>query len=104
MEFKLGQEISIEHKLVRKTSHDNRKGGQRLKNWSAQKIGQKRVIVVGERVLQNGRTHWDGEYGYVFSPMEYFKALLVCESLKSKPFYIFDPRTSPAPDSEAAHD
>jgi hypothetical protein len=51
----------------------------------------KKVIVIGIRTLSNGYNLWDEDMGNVYYPQTYFKALLVVENLRSKPFYIAPP-------------
>lgn len=46
------------------------------------------VIVVGVRTLSNGFNRYLSEYGNVFHPQTFFKALLVVKDLKTKPFFV----------------
>jgi len=83
--MKLGQKITIDHKLKRvvkphpKPLHDN-------KFWEKEKIKPKECILIGVRTLSNGVS--DYSEGTYYEPKEYFKAYLVVESLNRKPFFV----------------
>jgi hypothetical protein len=87
-----GQKIKITSVLKRRvkyTANDQYGFRKRLKEWEAVPIKSEReVIVIGIRSLSNGATDWDGEAGYMYSPLHYFKALLVVGNKREKPFYI----------------
>lgn len=79
-EIKLGQTIVVDHFLIREY-----KGYSR--NWVKRIRTPKEVIVVGVRNLHNGKVEYEDGIKF-FVSMEKFKALLVVENLKNKPFYV----------------
>lgn len=79
-EIKLGQTIVVDHFLIR-----DKKGY--LRNWVKRMRTPKEVTVVGVRTLHNGRVEIEDRVKF-FVSMENFKALLVVENLKNKPFYV----------------
>jgi len=78
--IRLGQTITVDHSLIREYRGYSR-------NWEKRKRIPKEVIVIGVRTLHNGRVEYENDIKF-FVSMEKFKALLVVENLKNKPFCI----------------
>lgn len=79
-EIRLGQFLVVDHFLSR-TRID------RGRFWQIIPSFPKEVIVVGVRTLHNGKVVVEDDCKY-FESKEKFKALLVVENLKNKPFYV----------------
>lgn len=96
--FSLGQQITVESVLKRKTKYStpNEYGrSKRLKVWEKVPLKQsKTAIIIGIRNLSNGNTDYDSEVGYMYNPTEYFKALLVVSNLKNAPYFVECPQGS----------
>jgi hypothetical protein len=97
--MKFLQKITIDSKLHRSRGYQSYGDiGWRVRTrfWEDRKFREgvtKEVIVIGVRTLSNGKTEYEEEVGNMYTPITYFKALLVVESLSSKPFYIKHPDT-----------
>lgn len=88
--MKLGDKITIRHKLVRKELYRPNENGKnvRHKEWKPTVLKSAlEVLVIGKRKLQNGTTFRDTGME-IFEPKEFFDALLVVESLHKRPFYV----------------
>lgn len=87
----LGQRLTVCAKLVRKQKLH--KPHQYLNDdydafWKIVPIAVIDVIVIGMRTLSNGNVEYDSEAGPLYTPTEWFTALLVVQSLHRKPFYV----------------
>lgn len=90
--FSLGQQITVDFVLKRKTKYStpNEYGrSKRLKVWEKVPLKKsKTAIIVGLRNLSNGNTDYDGDVGYMYNPTEYFRALLVVSNLNKAPYFV----------------
>ena len=80
--YKLGQIIEAKSMLLRLKDLGNKK------YWQSINIKPTQVMIIGIRTLQDGHNEYLPDYGNVFYPESYLKALLVVENLNTKPFYI----------------
>lgn len=88
-EIILGEKITVEKEYKRVRRWDYSKDhGQRMKEWEMKPIKPITGVIVGIRTLSNGRTDFDNEAGYMYSPNYFFKALLVSVSLYRKPILV----------------
>lgn len=93
-EIALGQKIKIFHQLRRSSEYRqdnkiNEYGKTEFKEWCESPLKSPiEVIVIGLRTLSNGYNVWEKEYGNVYHHQISVSALLVVETLRSKPFYI----------------
>lgn len=94
--FSLGQQITVDSVLKRKTKYstpDKYGRSKRLKIWEKVPLKQsKTAIIVGIRNLSNGNTDYDSEVGYMYNPTEYFKGLLVVSNLNNAPYFVECPQ------------
>jgi len=90
--FELGQRIEVKNRLQRILRQDDtpkHSWERSIKEWVTKELPKEtEVMVVGIRTLSNGTTNWEDEIGNIFTPKEYFRALLVVENMKRKPFYV----------------
>jgi hypothetical protein len=91
----LGEKIEFNCQLHRKKIYKENTSGyrRRWKVWETVKFDTPmQGIVIGVRTISNGPTDFDSEAGYMYSPKEHFKALLVATTLHSKPILIPYPK------------
>lgn len=91
----LGQEIIISEVIKRREHYVTTEMGtrQRIKTWDIFPLKKsKKGIVIGIRTLSNGRTSYQSDYGYIYYPNNYFKALLVVSGIHAKPFFVKYPQ------------
>lgn len=53
------------------------------------------ALVIGVRTLSNGTVHYWSDDGTEYRPDKHFKAFLVVEDLKSKPYYVLPENVLP---------
>ena len=86
MEYKLGERILVNIKLIRYTSESLPNLNDRI--WTQQSIEQKSVIVVGKRSLKNGNVEWYEDGPTVFIETGRVSALIVAERIDRKHFLV----------------
>lgn len=90
-EIKLGDKVLVSeyYKRVRKFVESDTKYGPtklRMKIWDLLPMKEDTTgVVVGIRTVSNGRTDFDSEAGYMYSPKEFFQVLVVATSLYRQP-------------------
>jgi len=90
--YTLGQKITVESQLKR-ISKFVQEGDvpwrTEYKVWDDQKLRQPiKGMVIGVRNLSNGKNCYEKEIGNVYTPKEYFKALIVVYKLSRKPILV----------------
>ena len=90
--FFIGQEIEVDHELVRKLWFEKPNDfgfSKRLKSWDKKPFKQpKKAIVLGIRTLSNGWTSFDSEIGHMYTPTHYFRALLVVSNINNSTYFV----------------
>jgi len=79
-----GKKLFIHYRLEKRKNEDD-------VVWNTEPCNGQEVIIIGKRILKQGRRVWEGEdVGYVFDrdPEKDVEALLVVSNMKQNPFFI----------------
>lgn len=87
-ELKLGQEVRFTHKLERKWKYGDFGWKTHRKDWEEVESKINKGILVGIRTLKNGTSSFEEEYGYMFTPDQYFTAYMIVSSISKSPFFV----------------
>lgn len=92
VKVKVGEKITVNSKLRRVEvyrKNPNGHGNESWKIWIDKIINPIEVLYLGDRTLVNGTRYWESEVGYIFTPKEYLKTMLVIAlDGKTNPFYV----------------
>jgi hypothetical protein len=95
MKFKYGDRVSISKKLRRVQRSEMRLNEFTVKSqevslkiWITHDFCRTNCIFLGERTLSNGSRGYDMDYGYIYYPVDYFKAALVSPGPNESPVYV----------------
>jgi hypothetical protein len=88
---RLGQVITVskrlERKHIRRNIIDNSHKPFINRRWEGRDIKPIECVVIGIRTISNGYQEYDGEQ-FIYTAMEHIKAIVVVDSLYSKPFNV----------------
>ena len=85
--MKTGDRIIVSCKLVRRETYV-KEGTTRYKKWVLKTFHPKDGIFLGYRTISNGRTYYEQEAGYIYTPEFYHKvALVALMDGRVNPFY-----------------
>ena len=91
--MEIGNNVIVRDKLRRVTSYEYDKNSRyrdiRHKKWEARLfIEPKKCIFLGFRNISCGRTDYDSDCGYTYTPLTYEKvALVILKDGRTNPFY-----------------
>jgi hypothetical protein len=88
--LKLGEKIVVEKYYKRVKYHEDNGHGwqQRMKEWRETAMRPTVGVIVGVRTVSNGRTDYEDDAGYIYSPKKFFRAILVSTSLYRLPILV----------------
>ena len=92
--LKFGSTVTVNAVLERRYKKEVRKGSMggtfnaECKFWQEKAIAPRTGLLIGSRNLSNGTREWEGELGYIYSPDEHFRAVVVVFSSAENPVYV----------------